>query len=154
MNYYKDLSRFQNTQQEGYYSIGWLHPAKNFPTGEVNNELVSKLAQCIEREKVFLMRSGASCFLVPCNGKPAEVKVDTKNSILLSNHQIVSCEVWVPSHDFSKIYIAPSKIIHYILSHNYLPPKQFIDAVIAFDLTSTWSGSSEREKFTLQNQHI
>ncbi|MFD8639531.1 hypothetical protein ACFV14_04390 [Streptomyces zaomyceticus] len=31
-------------------------------------------------------------------------------------------------------YAAPSLIGHYVLDHGYLPPREFIDAVLAFDL--------------------
>lgn len=55
-------------------------------------------------------------------------------------------EIWLPSSS-GVIYAAPSLIYHYMEAHRYLPPQEFLDAVIAFNLDATWNGEAEVEKW-------
>jgi hypothetical protein len=46
-----------------------------------------------------------------------------------------SFEIIVPGRD-GKVYRAPELIQHYVISHRYRPPKEFIEAVLALDRPS------------------
>ncbi|MEI8633209.1 hypothetical protein P4S72_16540 [Vibrio sp. PP-XX7] len=45
-----------------------------------------------------------------------------------------SSEVWLPSVEEGEYFASPSMIYHYIDAHDYLPPLDFVEAVMAFDL--------------------
>jgi len=40
-------------------------------------------------------------------------------------------ELWVPGTG-DLIYVAPKLVAHYIEAHGYLPPQEFMEAVVAF----------------------
>jgi hypothetical protein len=39
-------------------------------------------------------------------------------------------ELWLPDHKLKIIWIAPVMITHYIASHGFLPPREFLEAVV------------------------
>ncbi len=40
-----------------------------------------------------------------------------------------AANLWVPADDV--VYVAPELVLHYVTGHKYLPPLEFIDAVMA-----------------------
>ena len=68
--------------------------------------------------------------------------------IMLGNREIYlgHAEVWVPSPDQRLTYAAPDLIWHYVTAHGYLPPKEFQEAVLQFDLSCDWSGDAQLER--------
>ena len=52
-----------------------------------------------------------------------------------------TCETGIPAIDGSKIYRAPDRIIHYIRHHRFALKSKYCDAVMQFDMQSSWSGN-------------
>jgi len=116
MSYFKDLTEYQ---YYGYnpklFNIGWLDNSSNdYPKGETSQEFKDKLKKYLDYPQ-NKMRGYYNC--------PFCINV-------FSNKETMSdCEIWIVGKD-NKVYSSPQLIVHYIEKHNYLPPTEFIDAVL------------------------
>ena len=109
-SYYDDLTPYEYGRPGiNKVNIGWLDIGKDYPKGEVSKELIEKikLAPTQERYKGFHLCP----FCDKNKGRPASCT---------SNQQV---------EGNGKIYVFPQLLAHYIESHQYLPPKEFLDAV-------------------------
>ncbi len=90
-------------------SIGWLHPDHDYPKGGLETEVFGKVLAQLEVARHFLCHRG----MHDCEfcGK------DMSSGALL-----FPCA--------GRLFIAPPMIGHYMESHSYLPPEDFIKAVL------------------------
>lgn len=113
--YYPDLSPYEYLLRAGRggggKNIGWLEKGKEFPTGEVPQEFLSKLRD-LSNNLVNRCRGWHDCGF--CNS---------------SLNRRGNGEIHVYIQD-GQLLIAPALVLHYIEEHNYLPPQIFIDAVM------------------------
>jgi hypothetical protein len=115
MAYYRDLDRctyFPVENDEALVAVGWLEPGHDFTQGSVD-------AQFFERLEIFCVRPWLSVHY-------------------LGGHQCGLCQHGGPmlhGHIFipyrGRIFAAPGGVTHYIRSHWYRPPDEFIQAVVA-----------------------
>ncbi|MBC8289282.1 MAG: hypothetical protein H8E37_03095 [Planctomycetes bacterium] len=92
-------------------NVGWLDKEVPFPNGSVTNEFRFKLAQFC-RTPIRLCRGFHVCQF--CS---EQMRLVTGNG-----------EIWVRGPD-GTLYAAPKMILHYVNEHEYLAPRQFIEAV-------------------------
>jgi hypothetical protein len=93
-------------------SIGWLKKEKPFTVGKVSQNVYLKLCEFNKMPLNFaVFRGFHQCDL--CKSKEAK-----GNS-----------NIFIPHN--GKIYVCPELITHYINTHQYLPPNEFIEAVLA-----------------------
>lgn len=127
----KEFLRINN-----YVNIGWLDTDHDFPKGDVDPKLVDK----IKRAPVSNVTKGwHNCIF--CDNKEdswaarssKERKIPGKNGIS---------------------YCYPDMLAHYIEKHNYLPPKEFLDAVEEYtapkEEVKKIGGLSPAEKLNLE----
>lgn len=110
MSYYTDLS-FYNYHHHSQFelNIGWLQKDQPFAIGEVQKEFLEKL-KVYKEHKMFQTKGIHRCEFCEDNATSSnEFRVISKNG---------------------KFYACPMLVIHYIEFHNYLPPQEFIDAVM------------------------
>ena len=129
MTYYADLSPYEFTFQDApALNVGWLDTVHPFPTGDVAADVVDAL-----------IRHAAS----PVN-------------VTRGVHDCEFCDVespltvWTAGGSvrallgFSEIqligtggirYAAPTLIVHYVTAHGYLPPIEFLDALMSSQAT-------------------
>lgn len=125
MSFYEDLSEYEYYRKEQCtYNIGWLDGSKEFKRGKVDAQLVENLWEFI-KFPILEMR-----------GFYSDEKLIGKNHIVMIKDgsyfiQLGTAEIRVIDEKFNRIYAAPNLIIYYIIEHNYLPPKCFIDAVLS-----------------------
>jgi hypothetical protein len=116
VSFFEDLSRYTYIHPEedapNTVNIGWLDPGRVFPTGTTSEEFRAKLAALCER-RVKQTRGRHRCPFCSGNDRPGG-----------------SCEMRVAGD--SMVYAAPWLVHHYVVAHSYLPPKEFIEAVLAF----------------------
>ena len=112
MSYYADLTPynyFAYTEKE--LNVGWLSKDHDFTIGEIPEGFLEKLKVYAEREhRMHQTRGWHDCHF--CE----------------ENHH-GSNELRVVGSD-GMVYASPALIIHYVEAHKYLPPQQFIDAVM------------------------
>lgn len=112
MSYYEDLTPYNyHHYSEQELNVGWLQKDQPFLQGEVPDGFLETLKTYGEREHIIFQTKGFHrCEFCQENANSSnEIRVVSKNGIL---------------------YASPKMIIHYIEAHKYLPPQEFIDAVI------------------------
>jgi hypothetical protein len=128
MAYYPDLSPYCYAEAEDSLNIGWLEAPHAFPTGVPSEQFLSCLLEFC-KNPVNLMKGMHECQFCDltyvqthgdCHGN-GEIRIQGLDNI---------------------IYAAPRLIFHYVEKHHYLPPKQFIDAVISCD--PDWNQKSSK----------
>ena len=92
------------------WSIGWLDENYPFATGKATSKFRSNLRQLAKDIKNPMWGHHECEF---CKGRKA-----TGNG-----------EIHVAGPD-GVTYVAPEMIVHYVDAHDYLPPQQFLDAVL------------------------
>jgi len=137
MTYYEDLTFFQYTQSDWVFengfpyfllNIGWLdnsHPysQENYDNIEKEVLLLCIFNYCMYR--VNLTSGHHTCNLCQKEyGRILNVHRKGKD-ITLGNG-----EIFVKGRN-NIVYVAPTLIYHYIETHNYKPPREFVDAVTA-----------------------
>lgn len=132
--YFKDLSKYDDSTND-VYNIGWLDSNHIFNTGYFSKSRLKKLISMEEQIRTNQTRGIYECQL--CR-KPTEGNYN----ILDKEVFLGSAEFWIPNKDNTKIYVAPDLILHYIYSHNYLPPTEFIEAINDFSLSSDWNSEA------------
>jgi len=137
--YFSDLSNYSyylKTPVNEAWNIGWLEEGKSYVTGNIENDFLSKLASIIVGNNIVnvhvnQIRGVHPCALSGCDNLEVEI----------GNRKIAvgSSEIWVPSKNPGQYFASPSMILHYMKAHHYLPPKEFISAVMSFDLSKPFN---------------
>lgn len=110
MSYYPDLTPYNYRHySEKELNIGWLQKDKEFTVGEVPEGFLDKL-KSFEENRFFKTKGMHFCELCQENHSSSdEIRVVSNNG---------------------QVYASPTLIGHYIESHSYLPPQEFIEAVM------------------------
>jgi hypothetical protein len=120
MTYFPDLSlhRYLGNEKEISINIGWLDVSMPYPQGETSEEFRRKLLQfCISGPRFYQTRGWRPCNLGNC-----------PYPVTINNYNLGSAELRIIGQ--SKIYASPNLIIHYVTTHNYKPPDEFVDAIL------------------------
>jgi hypothetical protein len=103
-------------------AVGWLSSAEQFAMGQVSEEIFAKLCGLLRNPWGLMDFMGHhACEL--CTTHSPRSFVYRGASILVGNG-----EVFVPWERC--ILVAPSLVLHYIDAHQYLPPTEFLSAVL------------------------
>jgi len=124
MTYYPDLSQcsyFGSEEADKLVAVGWLDQAHPYRRGAANERFIDKLSDLlVEPWAPMYLLGYADCpfcqlpsYRIAFNGKSIDVG---------------SLNLFVPGSGF--LFVAPSMILHYVISHNYLPPREFCDAIL------------------------
>ena len=135
--YFPDLSPYTLTKKNyGELNVGWLGEGHPFPQGNSPPAFVERLKQFCAFH-VHLVRCICPCFLCEPWGFVAQ-DTSEREKIFKEVHRVEvngelihlgSAEIRVLGKE-RKIYAAPDLIYHYVAAHKYLPPQEFIDAVM------------------------
>jgi hypothetical protein len=111
-------------------TVGWLDRDHQYVHGSVTAEFIDKLWLIIEtRTDAFDLHANVIRGIHPCNFCGEDIarnRSDGKRTMLGMS------ELWVPSG--SNWLAAPTLIVHYVEKYGYLPPSNFIEAVMEVDL--------------------
>jgi hypothetical protein len=114
--YFDDLSSFAAEplgKPKDAVAVGWLENGYPFKTGPVPRALLSKLCK-LAKDPKNPMWGFHECDICTTSWR----KRPQGNG-----------EIHVVGSD-GTAYVAPTLIVHYIKAHNYLPPKDFVEAVL------------------------
>lgn len=135
MTWYADLSEYEYFPEtvpadHRGLNVGWLDPGHDFPTGDAPEDFVEELGTLCAGHYYGQARGFHGCAFPHENGD-----VDQSLSgltVTINGEQIAlgSAEVRVAGED-TAILIAPNLVWHYVTYHRYLPPGEFIEAVLA-----------------------
>jgi hypothetical protein len=136
--FYEDLSNYcyyLKTPVSTVRNVGWLDKGKPYKTGTVPVDFLTKLSSIILGNNIVdtqvnRIRSAHPCALSDCGS--LEI-MDGERSETLG-----AAEIWIPSCEGGVFFASPSMIYHYVEKHDYLPPQEFVAAVVAFDLAISY----------------
>lgn len=114
---------FQIQSDDDVLNIGWLDPSRPFPTGDVDPAVTEALLDASLFPTVNKTRGWHYCRFCPpdaddpttVNGKSGPIGLGTS-------------ELWVRARQ-GLVFAAPDLIYHYITTHKYRPPDEFLAAV-------------------------
>ncbi len=96
-------------------AIGWLEKGKDFTKGNTPKEIIEKIYEFSKTSEMYIrFRGYHRCEF--CD----YVNVEFGATTILIAYE-------------NKIYICPALIAHYMEVHSYLPPNEFIKAVLNYD---------------------
>jgi hypothetical protein len=97
-------------------AVGWLSAKRSYPTGPVSRAFIDRL-------RSFCDRWGDSVLALdwpfPCGPHTCELCGDFH----------ASGNLGVPAGAI--LFVAPEMVAHYVEKHGYLPPREFVAAVLA-----------------------
>lgn len=128
--YFADLSQYKYSRGDSrpnVVNIGWLSSDHPFLKGLVSDEFLARLRKLIQAP-VDLTRGFHLCEF--CPPPPATTTEGGLPSIDPAPGTIGNGEIRV-SDKSGKTYVAPVLILHYVQAHGYLPPSEFIQAVVS-----------------------
>ena len=143
MTFYPDLAETAYiTEGSHIHAIGWLDNKNSFNTGNVSENFTYKLHKIIEK----------SAYSEAALGWALDLEFGS-HTCELCNKVDGSGIFGIPSGKV--LYVAPTMILHYIKTHGYLLPRQFIDSVMASPIPGTKDyGDATDEFFELHQQYI
>ena len=122
MAYYRDLTPYDyKPGHEPMLNVGWLAAGNRYERGPVPYEFATALYRLVQ-SPVNLCRGFHVCDL--CTPRPSREYYDVWSMLRRGNG-----EVRVDGAS-GLTYAAPALIWHYVAEHQYLPPREFIDAVL------------------------
>jgi hypothetical protein len=122
-------------------AIGWLDRDHKYTQGIARVEFIDQLWKIIEtRSDSFDLHANIIRGVHPCNFCGEDIfrkRHDGKRTMLGMS------ELWVPVGN--SWFAAPTMIVHYVEKYSYLPPSNFIEAVMDVDITATINAQSAFE---------
>ncbi len=102
-------------------NIGWLAPGIAFPTASPDPQFVERLWHYC---KISVGQTRGLHRYEFCHSRDSNIARRNGEELLLG-----SAEIRVLAST-GQLYAAPNLIYHYVVSHNYLPPAEFVRAVL------------------------
>lgn len=130
--FYADLTPYEygyELPRSNVLNVGWLARGHTFPVGRVPEAFVDVL-RCLVKSPENLYRGYHSCEF--CPEPPIVIDAEGRRVIPPPGETMGNGEIRVAGSN-GLVYVAPVLVLHYVETHNYLPPKEFIDAVMAND---------------------
>jgi hypothetical protein len=125
--FHADLSRL--AEDPLTLAVGWLEPEHPHAKGPLDERFIGRLMELLIDPWQPAAAAGLHrCGFCRFSGGPGSVRYAPERG---GSFTVVvgAANLYVPGRD--GIYVAPSLIAHYIDAHEYLPPREFVDAVCA-----------------------
>ncbi len=122
-----DLTPYKLSQADQFIglepvAVGFLNGRPTYPQGQPPAQFVAQLFQfCQPHRWVNVLPTSRPCPFCPTPVPPLEANGQT--------HQWGTAEIRVIGEE--DIFAAPTLIYHYVTVHHYLPPTEFITAVLS-----------------------
>jgi len=126
MTWFADLTPYSygpSREDPKPLNVGWLSIKQPFPTGATSVEFQRRLGELCARpaDIGFVCMGPHSCeWCVPA--------LRAKGVTVFADGEMATGEIRVRGP--RGMYAAPTMIIHYVTAHGYLPPPEFIEAVL------------------------
>jgi hypothetical protein len=101
-------------------AIGWLEASSRFDRGACPDSVFARLKTLVGQSRSahphYYFRGGMTCSFCTAAGIESPGPVWSQENIFVPGSGVV--------------YVAPGGIVHYVEAHGYLPPAEFIEAVL------------------------
>lgn len=134
MTYYPDLTRYEYFARDepsdtAALNIGWLDETQPYVIGHTPQEFKDRLFEfCLDKYTVHIARGFHACQFCKLSYDQWFEEHEFKYGENAHWMSIGDGEIRVLGK--SAIYAAPTLIYHYVVEHQYQPPKEFIEAVL------------------------
>ncbi|WP_156116651.1 hypothetical protein [Massilia sp. 9096] len=115
----------------GVKNVGWLDIESAFPRGGVPPATLQKLRSIVGG------LDGFQPLVEPIRESPTCQICGALNLADATGKLLPSAELWIPAGE--TIYAAPIAILHYIEVHNYRPPTEYIEAIDALKIGTSFT---------------
>ena len=125
MSYLQDLSVFAlfGMADARVLAVGWLSSAHSYNRGEVSAEVFARICELLlDPWQPGTILGRHQCSLCRFTTGPSELVLRDNTTVSIGSRNL-----FVPAGDV--LYVAPSMVAHYIDSHEYQPPDEFIAAI-------------------------
>ncbi len=133
MTYYLDMSPYTYIEEcirPNTFNVGWLSRGYDFERGKSSEQFYQRLLEFCAFP-ICKTRGWHVCeFCGSEQAVPLNITINAQSSLILG-----SAEMRV-SGDY-KVFASPDLIYHYVTVHEYLPPKEFINAILESPLPTT-----------------
>lgn len=135
--YFKDLYEEINSYNDTIkVKIGWLDEGQPYTKGDAPQEFIDKLKSIQPHIRTKGWHDCPFC--------------KEQNKYTRSSNQYL---IKVPDRGYKVMYDVPEMIFHYMEVHNYLPPQEFIDAVMNFELDESDKYENRPMRNRFNNSH-
>lgn len=122
MEFFEDLSSW-NEGSNHALAVGFLEGDRPYSKGFVSEAFFERLIELVvDPWQPFASGGHHRCSLCAFSGGPGRVRYGQATVL------VGSSLLFVPT--VSTVYVAPSLVVHYVDAHQYLPPKEFREAVM------------------------
>lgn len=132
MTYFPDGSPYSylaEARDENAVNIGWLDGGVPYAMGDVPAEFVCRLKELC-RDGVNRTRGLHQCNLCPEHHGAAWPPPPIEIRGCGGDYVVGGAEIRVPGRA-GIVYASPDMVIHYVESHGYRPPVEFVEAALA-----------------------
>uniref|UniRef100_UPI00367075F3 DUF7919 family protein n=1 Tax=Methylopila musalis TaxID=1134781 RepID=UPI00367075F3 len=140
-----DFSPLDGFIFESAFSVGWLDKHHFYNKGRAPNLFLDKL------RSLMLAENGNSYYANPMRGThqcPFCGLDYFSDKLEYRKMSIGSAELWIPTQS-GTYFVAPTMIIHYIQEHDYSPPTEFWEAVMAVDPNRNFNAQEISDRLTI-----
>ena len=132
--YFADLTpySYHGDPEPESLNVGWLDKAHSYPRGPVPTGFLERL-NAICKRPAKRHRGFHVCEFCDFGPEPASLDQATRNTRYERQKAagvLRSTEIRVLGRD-GKVYASPASICHYVETHGYQPPQEFVEAVMA-----------------------
>lgn len=132
--YFADLTpySYHGHHEPESLNVGWLDNAHAYPRGPVPSGFVERLVE-ICRRPAKQHRGFHVCEFCDLGPEPAssnQAALNAQYERQKAAGVLSSTEIRVTGRD-GRVYASPALICHYVVTHSYQPPQEFIEAVMA-----------------------
>ena len=135
--YFADLSpySYHGDPELESLNVGWLDKARGYPRGPVPAGFLEHLVEICKRP-AKQHRGFHVCEFCDFGPEPASMDqavLNARYELQKAAGALSSTEIRVVGRD-GRVYASPALICHYVLTHSYQPPQEFVEAVMGTDL--------------------
>jgi len=135
VTYFKDLTPYEYFAREEPLTpkplnVGWLSRQMPFEKGQTSQAFKDKLLEfCLDEFVVLIARGFHVCEFCGLSTEQWQKEQEAKYGKNAQWANLGDGEIRVLGK--SAVYAAPTLIYHYVIQHQYKPPDEFIEAILA-----------------------
>lgn len=137
---YEDLTPYRHRidpfQFPDVQNVGWIDVCASYVTGSIPARLIDKLVLLAGNKRSFRPLVEPIRALPTCN-LCGEIRIQSLDGTLIPEG-----ELWIPSED-NGLFSSPTRVVHSIMMHQYLPPQPYLEAVERIDPNASFDAEAE-----------
>ena len=136
MSVYPDMSVYHHMAEPYEFpnvrNVGWIDLIQ-YSKGEVPDKIIEKISSLVFGD------FHPGCIVEPVRAFPV---CPVCGPLIEQRHgkALMESELWIPDGD--RVFASPILIAHFIETHDYRPPEEYLEAVVRLSPTHSFDGNS------------